>query len=60
MVQIVGTFHNIGCYLDSGDGRLLDGDSFTDDGGEPPLTVEACVEFAKANGWKYAGVEFGR
>ncbi|KAL4861372.1 hypothetical protein BDV12DRAFT_204075, partial [Aspergillus spectabilis] len=59
VVQIVSTFHNIGCYLDSGDARLLDGDSFTDDSGETGLTVEACVEFAKANGWKYAGVEFG-
>lgn len=55
-MQSVDTYINIGCYEDTSDARVLDGDSVLGDS----VTVEQCVEFAEANNWKYAGVEFGR
>lgn len=59
IVQTAGNYTYLGCFVDSSDNRVLDGESFSD-GSATGVTVEECVEFAVANGWKYAGVEFGR
>ncbi|KAK6500404.1 hypothetical protein TWF481_010748 [Arthrobotrys musiformis] len=50
--ESVGTFSNIGCYTDSSSKRVLNGGSWVDGA----MTVEKCV--AKAQGFKYAGVEY--
>ncbi|KAF9886547.1 hypothetical protein FE257_011319 [Aspergillus nanangensis] len=58
IVRTVGDYTYVGCYVDSADNRVLNGESITD-GSDTGVTVEECVEFAVANGWRYAGVEFG-
>lgn len=54
-VSSVGDYHNPACYVDSTTSRTLRGDSLVDDA----MTVEMCVEFARAGQWRYAGVEYG-
>ncbi|KAF9890386.1 hypothetical protein FE257_006054 [Aspergillus nanangensis] len=55
LTQQVGEFEYLGCFVDSSDARVLDGDSFTDNS----ISVDDCVNYAIANGFRYAGVEFG-
>ncbi|KAF3903263.1 hypothetical protein ABW20_dc0107327 [Dactylellina cionopaga] len=54
-VPSVGAFKDPVCLFDSGDARVLtDGSATGSD-----MTVEKCIGLAAADGYRYAGVEFG-
>jgi hypothetical protein len=55
-VASVAPFQSPTCVLDYTDVRVLNNGSAIDLG-ENGMTVEKCIEFAQ--GWQYAGVEFG-
>lgn len=58
VVQQVGNYSNIGCFLDSVSARVLGGSSDVDYS-STGMTVEKCVAFAQLGSWQYAGVEYG-
>ncbi|KAL0937228.1 WSC-domain-containing protein [Colletotrichum truncatum] len=55
-VSSVGGYTNPVCLFDAPDSRVLRGGSSDDHTG---MTVEKCIAQAAADGWRYAGVEFG-
>lgn len=56
-VKQVGTYLSQGCYNEASNGRLLSGQSYTNNTG---MTVESCVEFCQASGATYAGLEYAQ
>lgn len=59
VVPAVGDYKYPRCLFDSPGQRVLVNGS-SDQDGPNGMTVEKCVALADAEGWRYAGVEFGR
>ncbi|KAK2005862.1 WSC-domain-containing protein [Colletotrichum eremochloae] len=57
IVPSAGAYKDPVCLFDAPGSRVLTGGSSEDQSG---MTVEKCIAQAAADGWRYAGVEFGR
>ncbi|RDW72896.1 WSC-domain-containing protein [Coleophoma cylindrospora] len=58
IVPSVSFFGNPVCLMDSAGARVLTGGT-NQDQSSTGMTVEKCIRQAAADGWRYAGVEFG-